>query len=116
MDNIRKILDDKLHNNDTNLIEHILGYAYPRCGECDLLFNSFERLKFDDRPICERCFIDIEWNTCSRCGRYYDRYKNIWCKSCSSACKVYCPICLGDENKLPSKIIDEIIETVDIIQ
>ena len=31
---IRKILDEKLHNNDINIIDMIMDYTYDRCFIC----------------------------------------------------------------------------------
>jgi hypothetical protein len=117
MEEVAEIIDKLLVNNDKHISNIIMDYVYPRCCHCNKLFDERDkRLRFDNSPICNDCFLLIDWKVCYRCKNYFDRINNIFCRSCLGKCRIYCCMCLENNNRIPDmtslQLIDEIIRRV----
>lgn len=70
MNDIKKILDEKLNKNEKSLIPKILGYVYENCYNCQKIISDVE---FDwliycgycEKGVCLNCSKDLE--VCSIC-------------------------------------------------
>lgn len=92
------ILDNLLYNNDKYLINHILGYVYPKCYICKEFFNDNKVFNmYDGTFVCIYHFTKLIYKKCHSCDKYYEFEDNIYCRSCLGSCRIYCPNCLSLE-------------------
>lgn len=92
MDKVRKILDDCLVNNDSNITDIIFEYAYATCVECKE-FNQVMLSFLKDKKICLDCSIKNKYRKCQSCEIIFDPVQSEYCDSCKRNCLIFCSEC-----------------------